>query len=346
MVLEVGAEASPAVLPGAQQTSVGVAQRGKHELRALPRRVDVVRATQHRAGLGQRRDHQRVPRGQALVVEPRAHALGPHRQQPLADLRQPLRHRSAPLEHVQAMLEVPALAGAEVGDRRIAQVRVVERGADLRHRPRVELALDALGVRVERGAEAALGAAHLAQRPVERLAADLAHPLLARHLPAVQVRPGQQRVVVEHLLEVRHGPGRVDGVPGEPAADLVVDPARRHRPQRCQRHLPLAAREQELDHRGGRELRRAAPAAVGVVEAVLERGRESSSSASWIGSAVGSSRAVAPSEATTRSPCERISSRRVRHASPMPSSTIRQLGIPCRGSGGKYVPPRMGPALG
>ena len=56
-------------------------------------------------------------------------------------------------------------------------------------------------------------------------------------LPAVQVRAGEQRVVVEHLLEVRDGPGRVDGVAGEAAADLVVDPAGGHRPQRVERHL-------------------------------------------------------------------------------------------------------------
>ena len=38
-------------------------------------------------------------------------------------------------------------------------------------------------------------------------------------------------------------------------------PPDRHRAQRVQRHPPLAAREQELDHRRGRELRRAGPEA-------------------------------------------------------------------------------------
>ncbi len=54
---------------------------------------------------------------------------------------------------------------------------------------------------------------------------------LARDLPGVQVGAYQPGLVVEHLLEVRHGPGDVGGVAGEAAPDVVVDPARGHRPQ-------------------------------------------------------------------------------------------------------------------
>jgi hypothetical protein len=58
----------------------------------------------------------------------------------------------------------------------------------------------------------------------------------------VQVRAREQRVVVEHLLEVRDDPPRVDAVAGEPAADLVVHAAGRHPAQRVQRHLALSRR--------------------------------------------------------------------------------------------------------
>ena len=58
---------------------------------------------------------------------------------------------------------------------------------------------------------------------------------------------------------MRHGPGRVDGVAREPAADLVVDPAPRHRLERLERHLALPARQQQLDHRCLRELRPTRP---------------------------------------------------------------------------------------
>ena len=78
----------------------------------------------------------------------------------------------------------------------------------------------------------------------------------------MEVVAGEQRVVVEHLLEVRHGPRGVDRVAREAAADLVVDPAGCHIPQRLQRHLPLPVPEQEAQHAGRRELRRAAEAAL------------------------------------------------------------------------------------
>jgi hypothetical protein len=59
----------------------------------------------------------------------------------------------------------------------------------------------------------------------------------------VQVGTREQRVVVEHLLEVRDGPLRIDAVAGEAAADLIEDPAAGHRAQRLQRHAVLAARQ-------------------------------------------------------------------------------------------------------
>src|SRR5207302_3307254 len=104
------------------------------------------------------------------------------------DLRQPLRTWAARLQHVRAMLEVAALGRPEVSDRRVVQLGP-ERLAQLLDRPNVELALLALGVGVERRAEAALRPPHLAQRPVERLGADLDQPVLARDLPAVEVGP-------------------------------------------------------------------------------------------------------------------------------------------------------------
>ena len=38
----------------------------------------------------------------------------------------------------------------------------------------------------------------------------------------------QLRIVVEHLLEMRHEPALVDGIAGKAAADLIVDAAERH----------------------------------------------------------------------------------------------------------------------
>ena len=74
VVLEVGVELRLAVLVAAKQAAVLVAQLGPDELGARDGRVEVVAARQHRAGLGKRGDHQRVPRRQALVVAARPDA--------------------------------------------------------------------------------------------------------------------------------------------------------------------------------------------------------------------------------------------------------------------------------
>ena len=274
MVLEVGAETRLAAVVGAQEPAVGVAHLAEQELRAGDGGIAVVGTLERRARVGQGGDHQRVPGGQPLVVERRPHALLARFPQPRLDLIQPLGIRRR-AHRCPAALEVGRPGHAEVRERNLGEVVVAERGPHLLGRPDVEAALLALGVGVERRREAALLLAQVAQRPVERLGADAGEERLAGDLEAVQVRARQQRVVVEHLLEVRDHPARVDRVPREPAADLVVHGTGGHRPQRVQRHLALAATEQELDHRRGRELRRARgePAVPGVVAALQRRHR-------------------------------------------------------------------------
>ena len=136
--------------------------------------------------------------------------------------------------------------------------------------PGVELALDALAVGVERGGEAALGRAQLAQQEVGGLAGD---PLPQRPA-ATRVDAEQQAVVVEHLLEVRHHPAGVDAVAREAAAELVVHAAARHRLERPVEHRGGALATvavQQLEHHRRRELRRAAEAAVHAVVLAAER---------------------------------------------------------------------------
>ena len=93
----------------------------------------------------------------------------------------------------------------------------------------------------------------------------------------MRVNPGEQCVVVQHLLEVRHDPVGVHRVPGEAAPDLVIHAAPGHRVGGARHHGqrpaaafglagPLGVAEQELQHHRRRELRRPAePAALGVV---------------------------------------------------------------------------------
>ena len=93
----------------------------------------------------------------------------------------------------------------------------------------------------------------------------------------MRVDAGEQGVVVQHLLEVRHHPVRVHAVPGEAAGQLVVHAAAGHRLSGTRGHGqgllaagrgrdPLGVPEQELKHHRRRELRRAAEAATARVE--------------------------------------------------------------------------------
>ena len=60
---------------------------------------------------------------------------------------------------------------------------------------------------------------------------------LPRGLPRVQVGPGQERLVGEHLLEVGHEPAGVGRVAAEAADEVVVDAAGGHGVERPQRHV-------------------------------------------------------------------------------------------------------------
>ena len=94
----------------------------------------------------------------------------------------------------------------------------------------------------------------------------------------MQVRRREQRVVVQHLLEVRHEPAVVDRVAVEAAAEQVVHPAGGHPVERLDDHRAarvIAAAKQELEHGGVRELRRAAPAAERRLERRAGRTRRS-----------------------------------------------------------------------
>ena len=77
----------------------------------------------------------------------------------------------------------------------------------------------------------------------------------------MQIRGDEQRVVVQHLFEVRDEPLPVDRVAVEAAADEVVHPAERHRVERLLHHLRFTASQEKLECRRGWELRRAAEAA-------------------------------------------------------------------------------------
>ena len=165
-------------------------------------------------------------------------------------------------------LEVPLVRDVPVAADQVHVGRIDDRG-DLGGRPDEELALLALAVGVGGRVEAPVGVPHLPQQVVERLLHDAAVPRIAGGLEQLEVEPRDLGVVVEHLLEVRDQPARVDRVAMKPAADLVVDASVGHAAagehDRIEkvlalRHTPLP--EEELEGAGVGKLGSAAEATV------------------------------------------------------------------------------------
>ncbi len=252
----------------------------------------IVGAVQGDRGLGQGGDGQTVPGRQGLVVAGRLRTTLSRGEEPVARLGEapgdlvgwdgvargqgrvvadPAQDRAAlPVARRRDVVCVPE-------ERRIV---IAEHGSDLIGGPHVGRTLVAVGISVQAGREGAAGHGHIAQQMVERRLDHLAVTRIRGDLPGVQVGPGQLRVVVEHLLEVRDQPLRIGRIAGEAAAELVVDAARRHGVERSPRHvqrLDIAgaheAAQEVLDGHRGRELRRATPAATGDVERLAERRR-------------------------------------------------------------------------
>ena len=118
-----------------------------------------------------------------------------------------------------------------------ARVRLAEQRLDLALRPDVERALGGVRARLARRLgrdavgvlgriEAAAGVGQVAIDVVERVVGD--RGVEARSPAACDAsrqREHELRLVVEHLLEVRHAPARVDRVAMEAAADVIAHAA-------------------------------------------------------------------------------------------------------------------------
>jgi len=102
--------------------------------------------------------------------------------------------------------------------------------------------------------------------PVPFLIVDVPIPA---HEAGVQIQLSQLRIVVEHLLEMRHQPFGIDGVAREAAAQLIVDTAGGHAIARVEHHAdglavvePFGVAQECLGLAGLRKFRGAAKAAV------------------------------------------------------------------------------------
>ncbi len=283
---DTGVGARDAVPRGAVQPCLPVHVDTDEQVGGVRGGLDQVRAVEVGAGLGEGRDGQAVPGGDDLVVPAGARPGVPGRAQPLLDARDPLGvHQVVGVGELQdggALLEGALRCHAEVvrGDLGVLLPQDV---TQLPGRPHVVRAFDVpaaavVGVGVQRGGESALVRTEFPHHELGGLDGDPAGQVRPGGAPQVRVRTAQQRVVVQHLLEVRHRPRLVHRVAREAAAQLVVDPAAGHRLRGRLHHLQgrLGPRtgvvaQQEFQRHGRRELGRATESAVHGVEVAGQR---------------------------------------------------------------------------
>ena len=174
-----------------------------------------------------------------------------------------------------AVLEIARFA--HVVDARQESRRVgVEQRGDLGRGPKVERAFLPLRVGVAGGMEGAVGRGEILEHVVQRLLGDGAEVAGAEQVRAGH-RTGDERVVVQHLLEVRNQPARIDRVPVEASAGVVADAAGRHAIECVRRHRhPVRSRaagpEQEVEEDRLGKLGRPAEAPVCGIEAAPDGG--------------------------------------------------------------------------
>ncbi len=139
------------------------------------------------------------------------------------------------MQHVQPVLPVSVRGDIISATERVGSV--TQDFFDLLARPEIEFPFDAFTIGIFRRVKPAVGARHVAQYVVTGPPRNVRINRVARDLVRVHVTGNQLRLVVEHLLEVRHQPAFIDAVPMESTAELVEHPALAHRPQRVQRHV-------------------------------------------------------------------------------------------------------------
>ena len=225
-------------LPGAQPPTVGASQRRAEEVGVGPGRLHPVLATSCHGRIGQGGKHQAVPLGQDLVVQAGTDAGLASGKECLTGAfngRRALQVATdRPVDDVGS-LEVSALGNPVPVFGHVGVVTA--HGSQLAKGPHVERALHPFGVGVLRREEPAIGVAEVPQHVLDGLRGDLAPPFVPEHPPPVQVDPGQEGVVVEHLLEVGDHPAGVHRVAREATAEVVVHAPRRHGVERGGDHL-------------------------------------------------------------------------------------------------------------
>src|SRR5450759_553946 len=142
-------------------------------------------------------------------------------------------------------------------------ILLCERTFNLVLAPKVKLALLTLAVGIYCRIERALRRSHLPSDKRKDFVCDSCVPVFPSSLKRLDISDPQERLVVQHLLEMGHQPLRVGRIAVEAKSYLLINAAQPHRLKRSFCHLkrfltacaiPVSQEEREVVRR--RELRR------------------------------------------------------------------------------------------
>ena len=266
VIVEEAGDGGVALPVAAQQDSaLGLVQMRDQKLRSPARRGGIARLIEHRAALGEGRNHEAVPGSENLVVEVRPRALlasGQERLFGAAERGADLIHGAIEVQRgvfdfVGLVKDVAAgelavrvvrhVAGFDdavamkepVGGRRFHQRANLFRAPDIEGALAFDGGLGRIGgaVGIFGGVKGAAGIGHVAQHVVEDAPGHGGVLPVAGNLKSFQVRDGKLPLVVEHFFEMRHEPALVHGVAMEAAAELVMHAALGHLAEGLQHHF-------------------------------------------------------------------------------------------------------------
>jgi len=249
VIVQIGVQVRPAIFVRRQEPSVHV-QSAAQEVHRAERGIHPFGAAKDATGVRHAADHERIPGSQNFFVSARAHPLLARIEQLAACTREKLlrlRQRNTQLcrDLIQRLCHEKMPAHIfEIGRLVQSEMPIRDRqlvcGQQRRYflaRPHIELPFLVLRIGIQRRVVTALGRLHLPHQPLRGFLAHACEERVAGDEPGVCVQEQQRTIVVEHLLEMRNVPALIYAIPAKTAAELIVDAALGHLPERMQRDM-------------------------------------------------------------------------------------------------------------
>ena len=238
IVVQIGPRTLHALTPRTHQLPGRILQLVQQKPGCPLRQLQITRSIRQTTAGRQRLNHQRVPFRQHLVVQKWPRASTSALQQLRSRCTQPLANTRLLPRQIQnaTMLEILRLA-KPVHPQKFVRLRT-QHLPNLRFRPHIKLALDRVRFCIQSRTEAAVRQRHFASQKAHQFVHHLLIQRIGFHLQCLGIHLQQLRLVVQHLLKMRHRPRSLGTVPMKTATQMVADPALRHRRQRIADHIP------------------------------------------------------------------------------------------------------------